>query len=140
MKIQRYVPSLWDAFDDSRSLLDHFFRDLAPTRARTPTVRTEHSDEQVSVELDIPGYTPEDIEVNVDGNVLTVSGKHETEAQQDGEALRRERNLSSFSRRWTLPFRVNAEQATAEHRNGVLAITLPRASEDRTHTITVTSA
>jgi len=96
--------------------------------------------QNVEVELDLPGINPADIDIQVQGNTLSIQGERkepirEEEPQRDYLCV--ERRSGSFSRSLTLPCAVDEETATAEYRDGVLKITLPKSEQARTHKINV---
>ncbi|OGO04743.1 MAG: hypothetical protein A2Y73_01880 [Chloroflexi bacterium RBG_13_56_8] len=88
------------------------------------------TDKDVVVQIALPGLKPEDVEISVVGDILTIKG--EIKAEEDVEErnyIRRERCYGSFSRSITLPGHLDTENAEAEFDNGVLKLTVPK-SED----------
>jgi len=96
------------------------------------------TDNNVVVEASIPGIDPDDINISVAGDVLTIKGevKEETE-KKDVDYHIKERKYGSFTRSITLPTQVVADKASAEFKNGILKLTLPKAEEVKPKTITV---
>ena len=96
------------------------------------------TDDEVVVEASIPGVTPEEINISISGEVLTIKGeiKQEKESQNVDYHIR-ERRFGMFSRSITLPVLVVADKANAEFKNGILKLTLPKAEEIKPKTITV---
>jgi HSP20 family protein len=93
------------------------------------------------VTVELPGVNPEDIDISVVGETLTLTGSRQPLELQDGEKYhRRERNYGNFSRTIQLPFKVEANQVEATFAKGVLSISLARAEEDKPKKITVKSA
>ena len=86
------------------------------------------NENEIHVRVEVPGVAPEDLEINVNGQLLTVSGekKDEHAEEQDGHRYS-ERRFGSFKREVRLSSAVDVEAVSAEHRNGVVTITLPRA-------------
>ncbi|WIA15833.1 hypothetical protein OEZ85_012588 [Tetradesmus obliquus] len=78
---------------------------------------------------DAPGFSPDDISVEMNEGVMTISGKRKEEKREekDGKVVRRERTMSSFSRSFTLPDNVKDEGVAASLVNGVLKVTVPKA-------------
>ncbi|MCI0395314.1 MAG: Hsp20/alpha crystallin family protein [Chloroflexi bacterium] len=102
-----------------------------------PLINLYAGDEGVIATAEIPGVSPENLNITVEGDLLTLSGSRPVE---EGDSLtyhRRERVVGEFSRTVQLPFRVNAEKVEANFRNGVLHITLPRLEEDKPRKISV---
>lgn len=91
----------------------------------------------------VPGVTPEDVEITVLGDTVQIRGERRSPAlPAEGEGARwliRERHAGGFSRTITLPAGVRADEATAEFRDGVLTVRLPKAEEVRGRTIPVRS-
>jgi len=100
------------------------------------------TDEAWIVKANVPGFKPEEIEISVTGDTLTIQGesKHELESNGDeGKYLIHERRVSSFSRSLTLPSKLEAELAKAEFENGVLTLTLPKPEQIKPKRISVKS-
>ncbi len=96
------------------------------------------TDDDVVIEASIPGVNPEEINISIAGEVLTIKG--EVKQVNESENLDyhiRERRFGTFSRSITLPVHVIAEKANADFKNGILKLTLPKAEEIKPRTITV---
>lgn len=90
---------------------------------------------------ELPGVNPDDLEISVQGDTLTLRGARNPELLNEGEAFhRRERGSGKFQRAFQLPFAVDASKVEASYELGVLSITLPRAESDKPKKIQVTSA
>ena len=90
---------------------------------------TEHKDEFM-VELAVSGMKKDDFQIDVDGNMLTISSeKEETKEEKEKKFTRKEYNYSCFSRSFTLPEEINKEKIDAKYENGILKIALPRREE-----------
>jgi len=86
----------------------------------------------------LPGVQPDNLDISVLGQTLTLRGRRDPEALKEDEAFhRRERPHGEFSRTVELPFRVDAQKVMAEFKDGVLELMLPRAAEDKPRRITV---
>jgi HSP20 family protein len=101
-------------------------------------VWTSESGAVVSAEL--PGVAPEDIDISVVNDTLTVSGTRKPEEAEGATYYQRERGHGEFTRTFQLPFLVQGDQVKAAFDKGVLHITLPRAEEDKTKKIEVKAA
>jgi HSP20 family protein len=89
----------------------------------------EETEDTITVKCDIPGMKKEDIDITLKGNVLTIEGKREVEEEtkdEEGRTVRRERRSGSFSRSFTLPGKVNADEVKTSYEEGVLTITIPK--------------
>jgi HSP20 family protein len=93
-------------------------------------VDVAENDNELIVRASLPGLDPEDINISVEGDMLTIRGElNEEKEEQRGQYHLRERQYGSFSRTISLPTRVSVDQANAEFKNGVLTLTLPKAEE-----------
>ena len=96
------------------------------------------TDEEVVVKASMPGAKPEDVQISVTGETLTIK----TETREEGEEkkpnyYRQEHHYGAMQRVLTLPVRVDADKAHAEFENGVLTLRLPKVAEVRAKTIEV---
>ena len=98
------------------------------------------SDEQIRVRVEVPGMNPEDIDISLAGDVLTLSGEKVEGETSDGSTLYTERRYGAFQRAVTLPCAVDPDQVSAEHKNGVVTITLQKAETVRPKRIKVNPA
>lgn len=103
-----------------------------------PSIDLSETDTAVEIKMDLPGIKPNEIDVQVNGNILTISGDRKEEKEEKGRTYHRlERRVGTFSRSVTLPCAVQEGESAAEYSEGVLMITLPKAEETRTHKIKV---
>ncbi len=109
-------------------------------RGEFPPLNVWANEENAMITAEIPGVDPDDLDISVVGDTLTLSGSRSPENGDDGHTYhRRERWQGNFSRTLQLPFRINAEQVDAAFSNGVLQVTLPRAEEDKPHRISISA-
>ena len=95
-----------------------------------PAVNIKEEPESYLVSLAIPGMKKEDLHIDMEGNMLTISSeKEEKMEEKEDKFTRKEYNYSSFSRSFTLPEDVKLDQIDARYEDGVLKITLPRMVE-----------
>lgn len=95
-----------------------------------PAVNITENKDEFKVALAVPGMKKDDFNIDIDGNMLTISSeKEETKEEKDKKFTRKEYNFSSFSRSFTLPDEVNKEKIEAKYEDGVLKISLPRKEE-----------
>jgi len=103
-----------------------------------PLLDVVESGKAIEVRIDLPGVNPEDIDISLNRSQLTVRGeRHEEKHEKGKRAHRIERRMGEFSRTFPLPCPVNEEEVVAEHRDGILTITLPKTEEDRSRRIKV---
>jgi HSP20 family protein len=104
----------------------------------TLAVDIYETDEAVVVKAPIPGVKPEDLDISITGDTLTIRGETKSEAEvKEDQYIRRECRYGSFCRSLSLPVPIVADKAVAEFENGVLTLTLPKAEEVKPKTIKV---
>ncbi len=99
------------------------------------------TDDAIVVEAALPGVKPDDIDISVTGDTLTIRGEvhaEKTNGNGDGRQYHvRERRYSRFARSITLPSMVDASKAEAEIEDGIVTLTIPKAEEAKPRQITV---
>lgn len=109
--------------------------------AAWPNVDVRETDDAYVVEADLPGVKPEDLEVTVEGRMLTLRGRFGRDREERREGyLVQERSSGSFARTITLPGMLDADNVTSEYADGELTITLPKAPESRARRVQVKPA
>ncbi len=94
--------------------------------------------DDVVVKAVVPGFRPDQVQISVTGDVLTIRGEVKQEEENKEQAWHiREHQFGSFERSISLPVSVMSDQATAEFENGVLTVTLPKAEEVKPKAITI---
>jgi HSP20 family protein len=131
-------------------VVERFFRDpwgasltglLPKSMGVFPQLDLTESDDDVTVRVELPGVDPNDVRIEVTGNLLTVSGeKSETSEQKRGAYHWTERQFGGFSRSVQLPAKVNPDKVEATSKDGVLTITLAKDSQAKPRRITVRNA
>jgi HSP20 family protein len=105
-----------------------------------PPLNVSEDAERLFVRAELPGIKPEDLEISVEGETLTLRGEKKlSEAGDNVSYHRREREAGRFRRILTLPCRINTEAVEASFKNGVLTIILPKAAEAKPKAIRVKS-
>ena len=140
----------WEPFRDLISLREAMDRLLEESFVRTEpgelargaigslAVDMYETDEAVVVKSATPGVDPEDIDISITGDTLTIKG--ETRAEEEVEEDRyvcRERRYGAFARSLTIPVPIKADEAEAEFEDGILTLTLPKAEEVKPKAIEV---
>ena len=96
------------------------------------------TNDDVVVKAVVPGFRPDQVQISVTGDVLTIRGEVKQEEENKERAWHiREHQFVSFERAVSLPVSVISDKATAEFENGVLTITLPKAEEVKPKAITI---
>lgn len=90
------------------------------------------------IRADLPGYSPENVKINVLENSVQIGGKIEEEKDTTEENFKlKERSFGSFTRSIPLPAQIKPEEASARYKNGVLEITLPKEEVDQGRTLSI---
>lgn len=115
---------------------------LSMPSVTVPSLDLSETDEAIQARLDIPGYKSDEIHVEVSGNVLRISGNHQEEKAEDKDEKGRtyhcvERSVGSFSRAVPLPAAVKEDKVTADCKDGVLTITLPKKEVAKVHKVKI---
>ena len=126
-------------------LFDEFTRGLgiAPALGASdmdfaPMVDVSETADEWRVRAELPGVTPEEVEVSVTGNVLTLRGEKKGDVSEaSGNWRRSERRYGKFVRALEFPTDVDAKRVEARFKNGVLTVTLPKAETSRPKSISV---
>jgi HSP20 family protein len=124
-----------------RSRFDRMFDEFADGRERawTPAIDVVRDNGNLVLRADIPGIKPEEVKIEVEDDILTVSGEHEEHKEQkDKHYVRRERRYGSFSRSMALPPGVEAKNIKANTQDGVVEVTIPLPKEAKKETVTIT--
>lgn len=146
------IPTIWNrrlsplgTLNEMRREMDRLFGSLPdwtePAAWMVPADVRE-TDDAVEYTIEIPGMRPEDINLTVENDVLTVSGEKKferEEGKEDSGYHLTERRYGRFERSFRVPASVKADDVTANYENGVLTVTLPRAEESRPRRIQVKS-
>src|SRR5262249_14759649 len=119
------VNRIFDAF--LRDPLDSLSDSVAGWGKWAPALDVSESDTAITVRAEVPGVDPNEIDITVTGDRLTIAGeKKETVEKKDQDAYHRESRYGSFSRSIRLPTSVDSQNVTAEHANGILTVTLKK--------------
>jgi HSP20 family protein len=116
---------------------DKSYEASAPV-AWSPAIDVTEDKEKIVLTADLPGLAEKDLDVQIEKDVLTLRGERSIERKNDAEHYRRfERVAGSFVRSFTLPPLVDTEQVTAQLKDGVLTLTLPKKPEAQPKKISV---
>lgn len=149
MNITRFEP--WNLFDVMQRDLDRMAGRRMGLVGRddnghsvadwVPAVDIIEASDRFVLKADVPGVKPEDIDVNMENGVLTVSGQRHEESTEEAEGVKRLERLSGrFYRRFSLPDTANAEDISAKSANGILEVIIPKQPEVKARRITVETA
>ena len=137
-----FARSAFDPFREMRRMqaeMNGLFTGPSGTGQEFPPINLWIGDNSLVVTAEVPGVSPEDVDISVQQNVLTLTARTRSDAPDGNEVVwhRRERRHGAFGRAVQLPFRVDAENVQARARDGLIEIELHRPEEDRPRKIQV---
>lgn len=95
-----------------------------------PSIDVYETDKEIRVDVELPGLNEKDIDISLGNNVLTISGKKETEETEKNKSFyRHERSYGSFRRTIQLPDDVDEDKIEATYKKGILKIVLPKTAQ-----------
>jgi HSP20 family protein len=126
--------SVWDPFADLNRLSRAFERDFSPRVASrygaadfAPSVDVHEDKEALVITAELPGFKRDQIEISLDGEILTLKGERKFEKEEKDKKYHRvERSYGTFVRSFQLPSNVDADKASATLTDGVLTLRLPK--------------
>lgn len=139
----------WDPYRELGSFADRFNRALSPASARErdeelslgawiPPVDIAEEKETIVLTAELPGFKEDQVQIQMEGNILTIRGERKFEEEKEGRNFHRvERAYGQFVRSFTLPNNVDREQIRASFDNGLLRIELPKTAEARPREIKI---
>jgi HSP20 family protein len=126
---------MFGPLSELRNRLDWLRDEMEPSFF--PPLNVWEEGELLKIEAELPGVKLEDIEVSFDNGELTLKGEKKFEAKENVPMHRRERLYGSFVRTLSVPWEVLGDQVTAELKDGVLTITLPKAEAAKPRKVAV---
>lgn len=137
-------PFNWREWEQMRRDMDRLFAQSFPLARRTrpsgfPAINVWTNDAEGAIlTTELPGINPEDVDISVTGDTLTVNGCCKPdEAPESAQYHRRERARGDFNRTVQLPYTVDTEKVEARVEKGILTIVLPRAEAEKPRQIAV---
>ncbi len=110
--------------------MDFFGTPASPMESTIPAVNVKEEEDEFEIQVAAPGMEKEDFNINLDGNLLTVSSEHEEKEEEEkkgGDFSRREFSYQSFYRTFSLPENtIDSEKIMAKYKDGILRIKLPK--------------
>jgi HSP20 family protein len=146
MALVRWEPvrELSSLQNDMNRLFNTFFDTTTPgnggsaPRRWIPAMDLVETDDQFVLKADLPGLTEEDVSIDVEGDVLTVSGERKAEHEDKREGyVRVERSFGAFRRSLTLPEGVDPEAVTASFDRGVLEVRIPKPEQRKPRRVAI---
>ena len=113
---------------------------LTMGREWIPAIDIFEKSGQFMIKAELPGIKPDDIDISVSGNTMTIKGEKKTECETKEENYHRsECAYGSFYRSIRLPSNANTERVQADYENGVLEVTIPKVAESKSKKIEITT-
>jgi len=140
--VRSTLPAAGPWNDDFQRIVRSFFGETEATLDGTfsPALDVEEHDEGFTLHVELPGVAADNVDVSIEENVLTVSGKREFYADKSTDTFRRvERRFGTFHRAVRLPDRVDPEGITASFKDGLLTISVPKAESAKPRRIQVST-
>jgi HSP20 family protein len=138
-----YVPTTFRDVERMQRHMERMMNAFAPYSSASeayPALNVWVKDDDMMVTAELPGFTPDAINLAVMGNALTLSGSRKEEELPEGAQVhRRECACGEFSRTVRLPYNVDADKVEASFENGILTVKLARAEADKPRKINVRS-
>jgi HSP20 family protein len=137
-------PSIWQEMDQLQREMNRLFDASSKGRVYNspsyPAINIWTNEDGQVISAEMPGVRPDDIDIDVTGDALSISGERKPdEVAKEAHYHRRERSYGLFSRTVQLPFMVDTNKVEASFKNGVLTINLPRAEADKPKKIAIKS-
>lgn len=141
----------WDPYRELSSLADRVHRAFGAPAPRgrdeelnlgtwIPPVDIVEEKDRITLTAELPGFQPDEVEVQMEGGVLTLKGERKFEEEKEGRSYHRvERSYGQFVRSFTLPNNVDRESIKASFNDGVLTIALPKREEAKPKQIKITA-
>ena len=136
--LRRPTYSNWSDLDDVSNRLSRFFDDsffnfpMRESGRWVPPVSVSETSDELVLTAELPGMSDDDIAIDLENNVLTISGQ-KNEVREEGDEERRyhvyERHFGSFNRSFTLPRTVDPNGINATFDNGILTVKMPKVAE-----------
>jgi HSP20 family protein len=114
-----------------------WFQDQTTSQGAFPPINVFQQGDDILAIVELPGINKNDLQIEAKENSIRIAGKKTADHPDEGSAHRRERIFGQFDRTLTLPVKLDPDRIRAEYRDGILALFLPRAEQDKPKTIRV---
>lgn len=123
-------------------LRDDFFSSLINNNAQTnstfvPTVDIYEKDNTIFLEAELPGFDKNDLNVDIEGKIITLSGERKEEDPEGENRYRQERRYGKFERSFRLGFEADSSTIKARYENGILTVEVPKPAEQEVKQIKI---
>jgi HSP20 family protein len=132
----------WEPFREIESLqqeMNRLFDTITPTRRASvegidfiPAAEMNETPEAIELKLELPGMEVKDLDISTTAEAVSISGERRSETKiEENGMTRSEFRYGKFKRVLTLPARIQNDRVTAEYKDGILRLTLPKAEEEK---------
>ncbi len=144
MALVRYNP--WQEMNALQRQLNHLFDDLVtptkwddfPSLAQVPAAELTETEDALHLKLEVPGMEAKDLDIQVTADSVSISGERKEESKSEEKGVTRsEFRYGKFSRVISLPVEIQNSNVTAEYKDGILNLTLPKVEEEKTQVVKV---
>lgn len=144
MALVRFQP--FQEMEDVQRQMNRLFDDMITPINRqngvglayTPAAEFDETDDAYHLKLEVPGLEPNDIDIEATAEAISISGERKSKTKTDDKGMTRtEFRYGKFERVLPLPGRVEHQNVTANYKNGVLELTLPKAEEEKNRVVKV---
>ncbi len=143
MTLVRYTP--WQEINSLAGQLNSLFDDTLPARwedfgnlSKVPAAELSETNEALHLKLEVPGMEAKDLDIQVMADRVAIAGerKSETKSEKNGKTLS-EFRYGKFSRGIPLPLRIQNTKVTADYKDGILNLTLPKVEEEKNKVVKI---
>ena len=129
----------WEPLVELGELRGRLDRMFGMADDRMPAIDIVRDDGNLVLRADVPGMKPDEVKIEIEDGILTLSGEHEeSKNEKEGDYVRRERSYGAFSRSLALPAGVDPGQVKAETKDGVVEVTIPVPEEGGNEKVAIT--
>ncbi len=136
LAVRRETDPILSLQNEINRMFDTFFEDpfglqtMEELEGFVPSIDVYETDKDITVEVELPGMDEKDIDITINDNVLTISGKKESEVtEKDKSYYRHELSYGSFQRSIELPGDIDEDKIEATYKKGVLKVVLPKTEQ-----------
>ncbi|WP_297081724.1 Hsp20/alpha crystallin family protein [uncultured Demequina sp.] len=133
--------SLWQ--DDFNRMVRQFLgdSDASLAGAFSPALDVEETEDGFTLHVELPGVSPDQVDVSIEENVLTIAGQRDFYSDANAEGFKRiERRFGTFHRAVRMPDRVDPDRIEASYKDGLLTVSVPKSESAKPRRIQVASA
>jgi HSP20 family protein len=134
----REIASLQREMNQLFEALDPFPTSTTSSFSLVPPVEVKETPETIHVRMEVPGLEPQDLDIQVTANSLSISGERKSESRSESDGtIRSEFRYGQFQRVIPLPARIQNDKVDASYKNGILEISLPKEEAEKSKVVKV---